>query len=121
LTRDEVVTEVRAARETAEEVSGDRTSGKGRTKGKGRGGASSGTRGKAAARLPTAKVFRVPGGGKLTIERARGLDAESYRAAARLLLDHADRLDPRSERLDPSTGSEPQPECSPELHPDVAA
>jgi ParB family chromosome partitioning protein len=121
LTRDDVVAEVRAARETAEEVSGDRTSGKGRTRSKGRGGASSGSRGKAAARLPTAKVFRVPGGGKLTLEKPRGLDAESYRAAARLLLDHADRLDPRPEQIDPATGPEPRPGFAPESHPDVAA
>lgn len=121
LTRDEVVTEVRAAREVAEEVSENRSSGKGRIKGKGRGGASSRSRAKTAPRLPTAKVFRVPGGGKLTIEKARGLDAESYRAAARLLLDQADRLDPRSERHDSATGSEPQPESTLEAQPDVAA
>ncbi|QDV39656.1 hypothetical protein [Tautonia plasticadhaerens] len=38
-------------------------------------------------------MFRIPGG-RLTVERSKGLDAESYRAAALLLLEQADRLDP---------------------------
>lgn len=90
LTRDEVLAEVRASRESAaEECRSDNGS-----RSKGRGGNSSGSKGKKGApRLPTSKAFRFPGG-KVTIEKARGLDADSYRVAARLLLDQADRLAP---------------------------
>ena len=92
LTRDDVVAEVRAASQTSGDP-GEKAGGVGKGRPKGRGGASSGSKGKGGPRLPTSKVFRIPGG-KLTVERSKGLDAESYRAAARLLLEQADRLDP---------------------------
>ncbi|WP_169979055.1 ParB/RepB/Spo0J family partition protein [Tautonia rosea] len=121
LTRDEVAAEVRTSRDAADDATGRQTSRKAGTRSKGRGGAASGSRGKASVRLPTTKVFRVPGGSKLTIEKARGLDAESYRAAARLLLEHADRLDPPSKATALAAGSAAQPQSLAESQPDVAA
>lgn len=93
LTRDDVVAEVRASRDLAEGEPGGSSSGNSRGTGKGRGGPSSRSKRKEGPRLPTSKLFRFPGGGKLTIERPKGLDADSYRAAARLLLDQADRIE----------------------------
>ena len=88
LTRDDVTAEVRASRPRSEPSS----KGHGKSKSKGRGETATGSKSKAAPRLPTSKVFRFPGG-KITIERTKGLDADSYRAAARLLLEQADRQD----------------------------
>ncbi|RUL84197.1 ParB/RepB/Spo0J family partition protein [Tautonia sociabilis] len=107
LTRDDVIAEVRAAQAPAEPVSSAKPASASRSKG--RGGASSSSKGRGGGRLPTSKSFRFPGG-KLTIERPKGLDASSYRAAARLLLEQADRLDPPA-----SDGSPPDPGADPSL------
>jgi ParB family chromosome partitioning protein len=112
LTRDDVAAEVRASRAPEHAVETPR--GKGSSRTKGRGEASSASRGKKSPPLPTSKVFRFPGG-KLTIERPKGLDAESYRAASRLLLEQADRLDapaaaaPGAEADHPGEGADADP------------
>jgi ParB family chromosome partitioning protein len=109
LTRDDVAAEVRASRE-----SGDASEGRGGASPGSKPGGTSKAKSKAkGSRLPTSKAFRFPGG-RVTIEKARGLDAEAYRAAARLLIEQADRLDPPSE-------SGPEADAGTDADPAIAA